>query len=161
MKASQCTNKQLISECIVGLSTSSSAKGDVPGDFAKTTPIAFFDSYPTLNRQPLHIPVDFQASLRHTPCFRRQPIDTLTFSRHHVFQSQRRKSSSQSYQVQAVSVTTSRFLTRVAFTDQDASKEKCQEGYSILLDGVRCFRNRSYYLRQYSLWEAGATTKRL
>ena len=68
-KASQRTNKQTISECIVGLNTS--AKMDVPGDFAKTTPIAFFDSYPTLKRQPLHIPVDFQASLRHTPCFRR------------------------------------------------------------------------------------------
>ena len=59
----------------VGLSTS--AKMDVPRDFAKATPIAFFESYPTLKQQPLHIPVDFQASLRHTPCFRRQPIDTL------------------------------------------------------------------------------------
>ena len=43
-------------------------------------------------------------------------------------------------------MTTSRFLTRVACTDQDASKEEREEGYPILLDGVWCFRDGPYYL---------------
>ena len=50
-EAARRANIQM-SVCNLGLDTS--AKLDVPRDFAKTTPIAFFDSYRTLKRPSLH-----------------------------------------------------------------------------------------------------------